>query len=157
MKVYFAADHAGLRLKNELLNFVRGDMSCSVEDCGAFETDASDDYPGIIAVAARALQVDIKNNIKSCAIILGGSGTGEAIVANRFAGIRAAVYYGGPDKILELSRKHNDANVLSLGARFLSLAEAKDAVRLWLRTPFSGDERHVRRVAQIEQLFETDL
>ena len=152
MKVYFAADHAGFSLKNELINFVRGEMNFSVEDCGASEMNVADDYPEIIARAAIALQKDIAQEFNSYAIVIGGSGTGEAMVANRFAGIRAAVYYGGNEKILELSREHNDANVLSLGARFLSLEDAKSAVYRWLSTPFSGDERHVRRIGQIETL-----
>ena len=151
MKVYFAADHAGFELKNELLNIVRGEFNFDVQDCGAAHFDEADDYPLIIAKAMDALELDLAHGAKSCAIILGGSGTGEAIVANRFAHIRAAVYYGGTYEIVKLSREHNDANVLSLGARFISLDEAKDAVRLWLSLPFSGDERHVRRLKQIDE------
>jgi ribose 5-phosphate isomerase B len=152
MKVYFASDHAGFSLKNELVNFVRGELSYDVEDCGASEMLVSDDYPPIIAQAAKAVQNDISKNIWSRAIVIGGSGTGEAIVANRFEGIRAALYYGGSEKILTLSREHNDANVLSLGARFLSTAEAKAAVKVWLATQFTDDERHVRRIAQIDKV-----
>jgi ribose 5-phosphate isomerase B len=94
------------------------------------------------------------------AIVLGGSGQGEAIVANRFPHVRAVVFNGqyvSPDENRDipneivLSREHNDANILSLGARFLSEEEAKNAVRLWLATPFSHDERHIRRIAKIEQ------
>jgi ribose 5-phosphate isomerase B len=150
MKVYFAADHAGFTLKNELINFVRGELTFDVEDCGAMEMLVTDDYPAIIARAAKAIQHDVSRNIWSRAIIIGGSGTGEAIVANRFEGVRAALYYGGSEKILTLSREHNNANILSLGARFLSTTEAKNAVRIWLATQFSGDERHVRRIAQID-------
>jgi ribose 5-phosphate isomerase B len=84
------------------------------------------------------------------AIIFGGSGQGEAIVANRHAGVRAATYYGGPLEIISLSREHNDANVLSLGARFLTVSEAREATRLWLTTAFSQDERHIRRIRQID-------
>lgn len=152
MKVYFAADHAGFELKNDLINFVRGELNFSVEDCGAFENDPQDDYPQIISVAARALLEDMQNGIKSCAIILGGSGEGEAMVANRFSHVRAAVYYGGSEDILRVSRGHNDANVLSLGARFLSPEEAKNAVHIWLMAPFSGDDRHVRRIAEIDKV-----
>ena len=155
MKVYLAADHAGYELKNALMNFVRGELNLDVKDCGAFTDDPNDDYPEIVAAAARALQDDITGGVKnSFAIVIGGSGTGEAIVANRFPSLRAAVYYGGSREILTLSREHNDANVLSLGARFISKQEAKDAVRLWLMTPFSQDERHVRRIAQIEKVVE---
>ena len=85
MKIYFAADHAGFALKQELLNFVRGDLGLEVEDCGAFAIDANDDYPDIIAKAARALSLDVASGKDSRAILIGASGQGEAIVANRFA------------------------------------------------------------------------
>jgi ribose 5-phosphate isomerase B len=150
MKIYFASDHAGFDLKSELLAFVRDELRLGVRDCGAFENDPDDDYPPIIAAAARAVSDDVANGIQSRAVILGGSGTGESIVADKFRGVRAAVYYGGTLDIVRLSREHNDANILSLGARFISFDEAKIAVRLWLSTPFSHDERHVRRIAQIE-------
>ena len=152
MKVYFASDHAGFDLKNELVAFVRDELHLEVQDCGAFENDPQDDYPELISAGANPVSADAAAGIESVAIVLGGSGTGEAIVANKFASVRAAVYYGGPDDIVRLSREHNDANVLSLGARFLSSDEAKHAVSLWLSTPFSGDERHVRRIAQIQKM-----
>jgi ribose 5-phosphate isomerase B len=151
MKVYFASDHAGFELKNELLNLVRGEFNFDVEDCGAVHFDESDDYPMIIAPAIAKLSADLNAKNNSRAIILGASGNGEAIVANRFAHIRAAVYYGGSMDIIKLSREHNDANVLSLGARFLTPDEAKDAVRLWLTTGFSNEERHVRRITEIDK------
>jgi ribose 5-phosphate isomerase B len=150
MKVYFAADHAGFELKNELLNVVRGEFNFDVEDCGATHFDEIDDYPMIIAPAIAKLSSDLNAQKDSHAIILGASGNGEAIVANRFAHIRAAVYYGGNLDIIKLSREHNDANVLSLGARFITPDEAKDAVRLWLSTTFSGAERHMRRITEID-------
>lgn len=160
MKIYFAADHAGFELKNALLNFVRGELGLNVEDCGAHELDPSDDYPTIIAAAARKLSADTAQGIESRAILLGGSGQGEAIVANRFPGVRAAVYYGGERSqtdaagkkvdMIQSVREHNDANALSLGARFMSEEEAKEAVRSWLSIPFPGDERHARRIASID-------
>ena len=146
MKIYFASDHAGFDLKNVLVPFVLG-LGYEVEDCGVHELDTDDDYPEIIAKTARYVQGAPDTNR---AIILGGSGQGEAMVANRFPGVRAAVYYGGPSDIIRLSREHNDANVLSLGARFVSVEEAKEAVRAWLATDFSSEERHLRRVTQIE-------
>lgn len=147
MKIYFASDHAGFELKNSLMEMVNVDLGLEVEDCGAFDYDEADDYPDFVRVAADAVSSDPE---ESLAVIIGGSGQGEAIVANRFVNVRAAVYYGGPMEIITLSREHNDANVLSLGARFLTEDEAKEALRLWLDTPFSGEERHDRRIAKID-------
>lgn len=151
-KVYFATDHAGLALKNELVTFVRDELGHEVIDCGAYENEPADDYPPLIVRAIRPLVTDTCQGIHSSAIILGGSGQGEAIMANRFKHCRAAVYYGGQPEIVNFSREHNDANVLSLGARFLSIDEAKAAVKQWLATPFSGEARHMRRIRQIEDL-----
>ena len=161
MKVYFAADHAGFELKNELLNFVRAELALEVEDCGALTFDASDDYPAIIANAARKLAADSAAGLDSRAVVIGASGQGEAMVANRFRGVRCALYYGAPAReqtdmsgkqldMLASTRGHNNANALSLGARFLTSDEAKEAVRRWLTTPFSGEERHARRIKQID-------
>ena len=160
MKIYFAADHAGFDLKNTLMNFVRGELGHDVEDCGAFELDPSDDYPQFIRAAAQKLARDVNEGMESRAIVLGASGQGEAIVANRIPGVRAIVYYGDAGEqtdaggrkldIITGSREHNDANVLSIGARFLSIEQAKEAVKTWLSTPFSGDERHVRRIKSID-------
>lgn len=147
MKVYFASDHAGFELKNLLMEAVKEDFDLEVEDCGAFTYDEDDDYPDFVKVASEA----VSNNIEeSVAVILGGSGQGEAIVANRFPNVRATVYYGGPLDIVALGREHNDANVLSLGARFITDEEALAAVRVWLETPFSGDDRHERRIGKID-------
>ncbi len=166
MTVYFASDHAGFEMKNELLKFVK-ELGYEVEDCGAYNFDPNDDYPEFIKKAAKAVS---ENPDDTKAVILGGSGQGEAIVANRFKNVRAVVHYGHhfnlnslwslflidlglvwkPFKILKLTREHNDANVLSIGARFISKKEAKEAVKLWLETPFSGEERHRRRIDQID-------
>ena len=156
MKVYFATDHAGFELKEALLAFVVHELEYEVEDCGAHEFVAEDDYPDYVAKAARAVSSDPTG---ARAVVLGGSGQGEAIVANRFPGVRAVVFYGAgeregekePPSVVEVARAHNDANVLSLGARFVTLAEAKDAVRAFLETPFSGAPRHVRRIEKIDQ------
>ncbi|HEX4799354.1 MAG TPA: RpiB/LacA/LacB family sugar-phosphate isomerase [Candidatus Paceibacterota bacterium] len=147
MKIYFATDHAGFALKEILLPYVRDVLGYEVEDCGAFLYDEGDDYPEYIRIAAR----HVAQNPDGCrAIILGGSGQGEAMVANRHGGVRATVYYGGNQEIITLSREHNDANVLSLGARFLSPEDAKDVVRTWLSLPFSEEERHIRRIHTID-------
>lgn len=148
MRILFATDHAGFALKEMLISFVRDELGYEVEDCGAHSLDSDDDYPDYIHRAATQVAAD-PENIR--AIVLGGSGQGEAMVANRYAYVRAAVFYGGSPEIVTLSREHNDANVLSLGARFLSEADAREAVRAWLATPFSGDERHRRRIGKIEK------
>ena len=108
-----------------------------------------------MAPVARAVSEDDSRQTR--AIIIGGSGQGEAIVANRFARVRAVVYAGEPCSVqtnastmLMLTREHNDANVLSLGARFLDTQTAEEAVKIWLETPFSNDERHIRRIQKIE-------
>lgn len=146
--VYFATDHAGYELKEQLVAFVRESIGFEVVDCGAQQYDADDDYPDFIAKAAQL----VSKNPTHKAIILGGSGQGEAIVANRYRGVRAIVYYGSQPEIVTLSREHNDANILSLGARFLSEREAKEVVKDWLLHDFSGDERHVRRIKKIDHI-----
>jgi ribose 5-phosphate isomerase B len=146
MKIYFAADHAGFEMKNELLKFVK-ELGFETEDCGAYELNQNDDYPEFVKKAAGAVSLAPQ---AARAIVLGGSGQGEDMVADKFSNVRSAEYYGGNLEIIKLSREHNDANVLSLGARFLNLDEAKEAVKLWLETPFSGDERHKRRIGEIE-------
>lgn len=145
MKIHFATDHAGFNIKDELLAFVRDTLHYEVVDHGAFKLDQNDDYIDFVNPAAKA----VSDNPEDKAIILGGSGQGEAIAANRHPNVRAAVYYGHNLEIVRLSRDHNNANVLSLGARFVSLDDAKEAVRLWLDTPFSNDERHVRRINKL--------
>ena len=154
MKVYFASDHAGFELKKALLDFVHLELSYEIVDCGALMLEPEDDYPPLVAGAARAVAEDAVHGIASCAIVIGGSGTGEAIVANKFRSVRACVFYGGNEEIVRLSREHNDANVLSLGARFMTVDEAKAAARLWLSTPFSGDSRHARRISQIDSVLQ---
>jgi ribose 5-phosphate isomerase B len=147
MTIYFATDHAGFALKEVLLAYVRDELGYAVEDCGAYAHDPEDDYPDFIQKAAQKVGERASD---ARAIILGGSGQGEAMVANRVSGVRATVYYGGAPEIITLSREHNDANVLSLGARFVSEDEAKDVVAQWLSLPFSGGERHVRRIHKID-------
>ncbi|OGG70484.1 hypothetical protein A3C20_01560 [Candidatus Kaiserbacteria bacterium RIFCSPHIGHO2_02_FULL_55_25] len=163
MTVYFAADHAGFKLKSELLNYVRGELGYEVEDCGALTPDLSDDYPEIIARAAVKLAKDAAAGIDSRAIVIGASGQGEAMAANRFKGVRCALYYGAASKnqtdisgneldIVTSTREHNNANALSLGARFISADEARAVVKKWLNTGFSGDARHVRRTARLDEI-----
>jgi ribose 5-phosphate isomerase B len=143
-KVYIASDHAGFELKEALVSFL-SERGYEVADLGPATFEAHDDYPDTIGVLARAVEGDRA----ALGIAVGMSGQGEAISANRLPGVRAAVYYGGNKEILTLSRQHNDANVLSLGARFVPIEEAKEAVLLWLQTDFSNEERHVRRIAKL--------
>jgi len=152
-KVYIGTDHAGFKLKQELIPFVKG-LGYEVFDCGAYKYDKDDDYPDFIEPVAKAVALNPEMN---CGIILGGSGQGEAMVANRFPNVRAVVYYGEPSifnkhAFIKISREHNDANVLSLGARFLKPQDAKKAVETWLSTHFSNAERHIRRIKKIEKI-----
>jgi len=145
--IYLATDHAGFELKAKIKEYLIK-KGYEVEDFGAKTLDEDDDYPDFISQAAEA----VSKNSDAKAIILGGSGQGEAMVANKFPNIRAAVYYGGQANMPSLTREHNNANVLSLGARFISEEDAIDAVKLFLETPFSNGERHIRRIEKIKQL-----
>ncbi len=145
MKIYLGSDHAGLELKTKLIEFLKG-LGHEVEDKGPFSYQEDDDYPDFMKPVALA----VASEPSSRGILIGKSGQGEAMCANRFKGVRAAVYYGGSIEIVRLSREHNDANVLALGSFFLQSNEPFDAVETWLATPFSGDERHVRRIAKID-------
>ena len=151
MKIFIGSDHAGFELKGKLIPFLKG-LGHEVEDEGAFEYDAQDDYPDFIKPVAEEISKN-PDSTQYRGIVLGGSGQGEAICANRFKNVRAMTYYApsrGEVDIIKDSRGHNDSNVLSLGARFLSEDEAKIAIKEWLETPFSGDERHVRRIAKLD-------
>jgi ribose 5-phosphate isomerase B len=145
VKILISSDHAGFELKRflvERLSLAGHD----VRDLGPKEFVADDDYPDFISLVAK----EVSHNPSGVrGIVVGGSGQGEAICANKFYGVRAALYYGGNMDIVKLSREHNDANVLALGARFLSPTEAMSAVTLWLATPFSGEERHKRRIQKL--------
>lgn len=149
MRIFISSDHAGFELKR----FLAERLSLAgheVKDLGPKSFEPEDDYPDMIALVAKEISRDPSSGAKG--IVIGGSGQGEAIAANKFYGVRAAAYYGGNTDIVRLSREHNDANVLSLGARFLSPNDAFDAVKLWLATPFSGDDRHKRRIQKLFNL-----
>jgi len=151
MKIFLAADHAGFELKEKIKVFLRG-LGYEVADEGAFELKPNDDYPDFVEIVAKMVASDPDNR----GIIFGGSGQGEAVCANRFKHVRAAVWYGGPTEILKLSRAHNNANVLSIAARFIDEAAVKEAVKLWLDTTFSGEDRHIRRIAKLDYNLKTD-
>jgi ribose 5-phosphate isomerase B len=142
-KVYFAADHAGFALKNVLVERVRA-LGYEAVDMGATVLDADDDYPDFVTPCAER----VAGEQGVFGVVLGKSGQGEAMVANRIKGIRAAVYYGGNTELPTLAREHNDANILSLGAGFITEEEAFAAVKAFLGAQFSNDERHARRIAK---------
>lgn len=144
--IYLAADHAGFDLKEVIKRYLQ-EQGREVEDMGAFILDEQDDYPDFILPAARKVAENLQENF---GIFFGASGQGEAIAANKVKGIRAGVYYGGSLDLVRKSRSHNNANVLSLGARFLTSEEAIDAVEMWLRTDFEGG-RHERRIEKVKK------
>ena len=144
MTIHIATDHAGLELKEKVKSYL-SKLDYEVIDHGAYEYDALDDYPDFIFPCAKA----VSNDLNSKGIILGGSGQGEAMAANRVKGVRAAVFYNGPDEIIKLSRQHNDANILSLGARFMSDQEMYKIIELWLSTDFESG-RHKRRIEKLD-------
>jgi ribose 5-phosphate isomerase B len=144
--IYIASDHAGFELKRQIIEHLKA-VHREVEDCGPYRFDPGDDYPDYCYPCA----VKVSQNPGSMGIVLGMSGNGEAIVANKAKGVRAALYYGGHEEIVKLSRQHNDANVLSIGAQFISPAEVERAVDLFLGTDFEGG-RHQRRIDKISAL-----
>lgn len=150
-KIYIAADHAGFYLKKTLVQYLEL-KGYEVEDCGAYEMDENDDYPDFIYPCA--VKVAQGKSGEDFGIVIGGSGQGEAIVANKLRGIRAVVVNSPNPQIAKLAREHNNANVLSLGARFLSPDDAKKAVSMWLDAKFEGG-RHQRRIDKIAKLEKT--
>lgn len=145
MKIFLASDHAGFELKQKLIDHLHA-RGHEVEDMGPARLNPADDYPDYIRPCAKK----VAETHDSVGVITGMSGQGEAMAANRVRGIRAAVYYGGPIDIIKLSRQHNDANILSFGARFVSADEAAKALDLWLGTHFEHDERHQRRILKMD-------
>jgi ribose 5-phosphate isomerase B len=151
--VNIGADHAGFEHKEAIKEWLESE-GYEVVDHGAFEYEEDDDYPDYIAPVANSIASDPTE----WGIVIGGSGQGEAIVANRFPGVRAMVFNGQyapsdgrdvPEEVVT-ARQHNDANVISLGARFLSIREAIEAVQTFLETEFSGEDKHIRRIEKID-------
>jgi ribose 5-phosphate isomerase B len=150
MKIHLGTDHAGFELKNKLAEYIT-ELGHEVVDHGAFEFNSDDDYPDFVKPVAESLSTFPEDR----GIILGGSGQGEAMCANRHQAARATVFYGGDLEIVKISRQHNNGNILSLGARFISEEEAKNAVKIFLETDFSIEERHIRRIAKwVETIIE---
>jgi len=164
MKIYLGTDHAGFELKEKVKSSLLK-QGLKVEDCGAFKFDKNDDYPDFISKAARAVSKDSEN---SKGIIFGGSGQAEMMLANKFKGIRCALFYSAaipvrtadvtgrisidPYEMIRLTREHNNSNMLSIGARFVTDEEAIKVTKLWLEVSFPGDERHVRRIEKITNI-----
>jgi ribose 5-phosphate isomerase B len=155
MKIFVGTDHAGYVLKERLVSSLKL-QGYEVIDKGAFEYNEGDDYPDFVIPVAKEVSKD-PENVRG--IILGATGEGEAITANKFPHVRAVSYYGQSECVVDdeadiivRSRQHNNANILSLGARYLTEEKMMNAVNLWLNTPFSGDERHIRRLAKIDEI-----
>tara|TARA_B100000945_G_scaffold161346_1_gene129537 strand:+ start:324 stop:764 length:441 start_codon:yes stop_codon:yes gene_type:complete len=141
--IVLATDHAGFELKEHVKRFLI-EKGYDIKDFGALEYDGLDDYPDFILPAAKYI-----SEHKLVGIIFGGSGQGEAMAANRIKGIRAAVFYNGPNEIVELSRLHNNANILSIGARFIGNLEVEKVIELWLSTDFEYG-RHEKRINKLD-------
>lgn len=143
MRVHIATDHAALELKEDLRARLAG-AGHEVVDHGATELDPEDDYPHLVIPCAEAVVADPG----SLGIVLGGSGNGEQMAANKVTGVRAALAW--KPVLAALARQHNNANVVSLGGRMHTRDEAWEIVRTFLDTPFSGEERHARRIAMVD-------
>ncbi|MGC5015288.1 ribose-5-phosphate isomerase [Streptosporangium sp. DT93] len=148
MRVYIGADHAGYELKNHIVSWLK-EHGHEVTDCGPSVYDAEDDYPTFVLRAAEGVVGDPG----SLGVVIGGSGNGEQIAANKVRGVRAALAWS--EETARLAREHNDANVISLGARMHTPQEAAAFVGVFLDTAYSGAERHSRRIAQLAS-YETD-
>lgn len=146
MKIVLGTDHAGVDHKNALKAYLDA-KGYEVQDFGTHSTESCD-YPDFIYPAAHAVAADPEN---TRGFIFGGSGQGEAMTANRLKGVRATTYYHHDLEIIELSRSHNGANILSIGARFVSVEQMKEAADTWLSMNDPLEERHARRVAKIDE------
>ena len=152
MRIHIATDHAGLDFSTQLQDHLRS-AGHEVVDHGPVEYDALDDYPAFCIRAAQAVVADQRAGVETLGVVFGGSGNGEQIAANKVAGVRAALVWN--TSTAELAREHNDANVISIGARQHSFDEVTSFIDTFIAPPFSGDERHIRRIGQIAD-FERD-
>lgn len=148
MRIHVATDHAGLEFSQTVREHVAA-QGHEVHDHGPQHYDALDDYPSFCINAARAVARDQAAGIEALGIVFGGSGNGEQIAANKVRGIRAALVWS--DATATLAREHNDANVIAIGARQHSVDEALRFIDLFIGTPFPGEERHARRIAQLAE------
>jgi len=143
MRVHLGSDHAGLELKEHLLHRLV-DLGHEVVDHGPFVYDAEDDYPVFCLRTAEAVVADDADGRASLGVVVGGSGNGEQIAANKVEGVRAALAWS--EETAVLARQHNDANVVSVGGRMHALEDLTRFVELFLATPYSREERHSRRI-----------
>ena len=148
MRIHIATDHAGLEFSTQLQHHLAA-AGHEVIDHGPIEYDPLDDYPAFCIRAAQAVVRDQADGVEALGVVFGGSGNGEQMAANKVKGIRAALVWSMDTAIL--AREHNDANVISIGARQHTVEEAIRYIDAFLAEPFSGDERHVRRIAQLAE------
>ncbi|WP_091233053.1 ribose-5-phosphate isomerase [Microbacterium sp. 3J1] len=146
MRIHIATDHAGLDFSTQLQDHLRS-AGHEVVDHGPVEYDALDDYPAFCIRAAQAVVTDQAEGIETLGVVFGGSGNGEQIAANKVEGVRAALVWN--TSTAELAREHNDANVISIGARQHTFDEVISFIDTFIATPFSQEERHIRRIGQI--------
>jgi ribose 5-phosphate isomerase B len=146
MRVHLGSDHAGLELKDHLMSWLV-DAGYEPVDHGPFVHDALDDYPAFCLRAAEGVAGDRAEGLDSLGVVIGGSGNGEQMAANKVEGIRCALVWS--EETAALAREHNDANVVSVGGRMHPVEDMVRFVEVFLTTAFSGDERHVRRIGQL--------
>jgi ribose 5-phosphate isomerase B len=152
MRVHIGSDHAGLELKEHLLAWL-ADEGHEPVDHGPFLYDAQDDYPVFCLRAAEAVVADEQDGVEALGVVIGGSGNGEQIAANKVRGVRCALAWS--DETARLAREHNDANVVSVGGRMHSLEDMTRFVGVFLGTPFTEEERHVRRIGMLSDYEKT--
>ncbi|MHB1171563.1 MAG: ribose-5-phosphate isomerase [Lacisediminihabitans sp.] len=152
MRIHIATDHAGLEFSRDLQEHLRA-AGHEVVDHGPKSYDPLDDYPSFCISAARAVVADQQLGVETLGIVFGGSGNGEQIAANKVLGARTALVWSIPTA--QLAREHNDANLISIGARQHTVDEAIEFIDTFIATPFSGEERHVRRIAQLAEFEKT--
>ena len=152
MRIHIATDHAGLEFSTQLQRHL-ADQGHEVIDHGPIAYDPLDDYPSFCIRAAQGVVADQSAGVEALGVVFGGSGNGEQIAANKVEGIRAALVWN--QSTAELAREHNDANVIAIGARQHTLEEALSFIDTFIATPFTNEERHVRRIGQIAA-FEAD-
>ena len=145
MKVYLGTDHAGFEFKEQIKKYLIQEHY-DVVDCGAYSFDKNDDYPDFIAKAA----IGVSKDLNSKGIVFGKSGAGECIIANKIKNVRAVLGFNTEN--VKMAREHNDANILSLGSAFTSTKSAKELVTTFLQTPFTNEERHIRRINKIKEI-----